>query len=178
MLSIIAAMSENRVIGRGGELPWRQRDDMRRFKELTTGHAVIMGRKTWESIDGQPLPNRLNIVVTRNPEFEADAVVAHDLVEAIAVAASHEMTSEWSVDGAEPELFVVGGAPLYRESLGQASRLYLTIVHTTIADGDAFFPEFDEGAWVVVEEEHHSADECNEHAFTFRTLERVGTSKA
>jgi len=167
MITIIAAMSENRVIGRGGGLPWLLRDDLVHFKRLTVGCAVIMGRKTWESIGCRPLPKRVNIVLTRDRAFEAHgAAVAHSVDEAITIA--HEGDSSSS----NGTICIVGGEAVYRAFLPLAHRMELTIVHATIENGDAFFPEFDGSQWRTVREERREADARNEYAFTFRTLER------
>ena len=132
-LAVIVAVAPNGVIGRDGDLPWRLPEDLKHFRRTTLGHAVVMGRATWESI-GKPLPKRRNIVVTRNRDYMADgAEVAHSLPEALALA--------WQSD---PEPFVIGGASLYAEALPQATRLELTEVHEEV-DGDTFFPGYDEG---------------------------------
>lgn len=130
-LSIITAMAENRVIGRAGAIPWELPDDRRRFRELTMGHPVIMGRKTFESI-GRPLSGRENIILSRKAGFSAPGcIVRHDLQAALAVA------------GDSDEIFICGGSEVYREALPFARRIYLTLVHLAV-DGDAFFPEIPE----------------------------------
>ncbi|UCE85926.1 MAG: dihydrofolate reductase [Deltaproteobacteria bacterium] len=155
-LSIIAAVSENGVIGIDGRLPWHLPADQAFFKRATIGHAVIMGRRTFESIQG-PLPKRTTIVVTRNRAYRAPgAVVVEDLDAALAAAAGDD------------EVFVAGGAELYREALPRADRLYLTVVHTDVA-GDVFFPEVDFSAWRLVDEVRHEADVRHAHAFTIRS---------
>jgi len=160
VLILIAAMSENRVIGSRGRLPWRLPLDMARFKRLTMGHAVIMGRKTYDSLRG-PLPGRHNIVVSRNPFFAArDIRPAPSLAGAIGLA------------GGDREIYVIGGGEIYALALPAADRIELTVVHAEV-EGDAFFPEIDEAEWKVVAEETHEADERHAFAFTFRTLERV-----
>jgi len=160
MISIIVAMSENRVIGRAGALPWRLPDDLKRFKSLTMGHPMIMGRKTFESI-GRPLPGRDTIVITRNPGWSRpDVRTANSLAEAIALAG----------DGGG-EVFIVGGGEIYREAILDADRIHLTLVHAAI-EGDAFFPVIDDDEWAVVDEAHHPADAGHPYAFTFRTLDR------
>lgn len=137
-LSLIAALAANGVIGAGNALPWRLPEDLKRFKALTLGHPVIMGRKTFESI-GRPLPGRRNIVLSRRPEyFAAGCIVAHDLESALAAA------------GDADELFVIGGGELYREALPLADRIYLTIVHGE-AQGDVLFPELPNGEFVEKE---------------------------
>jgi dihydrofolate reductase len=162
VLIVIAAMSENRVIGRGGRLPWHLPADLRRFKALTTGHPVVMGRRTWETLSG-PLPGRTTIVLTRDRACAAGgAIVVHDLDAAIARAAG-------APGGAE--VFVAGGAEVYRESIPRADRMELTIVHAVV-EGDAFFPEWDESAWTIAHDERHERDERHAHAFSFRTYVR------
>ena len=162
MLSIIAAVAENGMIGRGGELPWRLSADLKRFKSLTMGHAVIMGRKTWESI-GRPLPGRRMIVVTRQPDYTADgAEVAGDLPAACGLAEK----------AGDDEAFIIGGGEIYRQALPLAHRLHITRVHAKV-DGDAYFPKVDLNQWRLIDSEHHPADAKNEHSHTFETYERV-----
>lgn len=152
-------MAENRVIGRDGGLPWRLPADMKRFKALTIGHTVIMGRKTWESMDG-PLPDRRNIVVTRNHTFVAHgAEVVHDVDRALEVAAG------------EHEVFIVGGQAIYTATLPRADRLYLTVVHAVVG-GDTFFPAFEEEDWVIVEDQRFDADARHAHPYSFRLYTR------
>lgn len=159
-LSIIVAMSENRVIGRDNQLPWHLPADLKRFKQLTTGHAVIMGRKTFDSI-GKPLPNRRNIIVTRDRDFRAGGIdIAHSLDEAIALARHEE------------EVFIAGGAEIFREAASGADRIYLTLVHANV-EGDVFFPDIDWNEWTLVEDERHEADEAHAYAMSFRRYERV-----
>ncbi len=158
-LSIIAAMAENRVIGLGNALPWHLPEDLKRFKRLTTGHTVIMGRRNYESI-GRPLPGRRNIVVTRRTGYEAPGcVVVHSLDEALLAA------------GNDPEVFVIGGAELYTQLLPRTQRLYLTLVHATVP-GDTYFPEFDWTEWQETARERHAADARHAHAYSFVVLER------
>jgi dihydrofolate reductase len=161
IVSIIAAVSDNGVIGRDGGLPWHLPADLKRFKRLTSGHHMIMGRRTWESIGRRPLPGRPTIVVSRDPGFVAEgAQVARSVGQALELA------------GAVDEVFIAGGEAIYREALPVADRLYLTRVHTVV-EGDTFFPELDEAGWRVVAEERHEPDEKNPHAHTFRVYERV-----
>ncbi|MCM2359136.1 MAG: dihydrofolate reductase [Geobacteraceae bacterium] len=137
-ISLIAAMAENRVIGRNGAIPWDLPADRRRFRGLTWGHPVIMGRRTFESI-GHPLAGRRNIVLTRQPGYRVEGcVVVHDLRSALEAAAEAD------------EIFVIGGGELYREALPLAERIYLTIVHVTAA-GDVLFPELPAGEFVEKE---------------------------
>lgn len=160
MISLIAALAENRVIGINNALPWRLPNDLRHFRRLTTGHAVVMGRKNYESI-GKPLPDRTNIVVTRNPRYLAPGcIVVHSLAEAIAAA------------GADPEIFVIGGAEIYTQALPIAQRMYLTLVHAEVR-GDAWFPAFDWDAWRITSREDHAPDAHHAHAYSFLTLERA-----
>jgi dihydrofolate reductase len=159
-IALIAAMAENRVIGRENRLPWRLSADLRRFKSLTMGKPVIMGRKTYESI-GKPLPGRSNIVVTRDRDYRAQGCrVVHSLEQALEAAAGHE------------EVMVIGGAQLYRQTLDRAERMYLTLVKTEL-DGDTLFPQIEMRHWRELESESHRADEKNEYDYDFVTLERV-----
>ncbi len=136
-VALVVAMAENRVIGKGGTLPWRVPEDMKWFREITMGKPCIMGRKTWESLPKRPLPGRTNIVVTRDRGYSAEgAVTVASLDEAI-VAAGREQPEE---------IVVIGGAQIYAEALAQTDRIYLTRVHAMV-DGDAFFPEIDGALW-------------------------------
>lgn len=163
-IALIWAMARNRVIGRNNTLPWRLPADMRHFRELTTGHPVLMGRRTFESL-GRPLPNRTNIVVTSDRLYTAQGcLVAHSLDEAFALAVPHLPPND-------PEIFVIGGAQLYTQLLPRADRLYLTLVETEV-EGDAWFPEFDQTNWQETLRLTHSADEKNPYACVFQTLER------
>ena len=162
-LSIVVAMSENRVIGRRSAIPWRLRDDQRAVKQLTMGHCLIMGRKTWDSI-GRALPGRTSIVITRDGAFRVhskDVVVVHDFDAAVAAANAR----------GDDEAFVFGGEAIYALALPRADRLYLTRVHAQV-EGDVFFPELDGRGWKLVEAIHHEADEHNEHPFTRERWER------
>ncbi len=164
VLTLIAAMSENRVIGRDGGLPWRLPDDMRHFMRTTRGHTVIMGRRTWESMDG-PLKDRRNIVLTRQADYAAEgAEVVRTLEEAIRRASEQA--------GDEEPVFVIGGGEIYAQALEIADRLDLTIVHAEL-EGDAGFPAWSPRDWRLVSEEAHPADERHAHAFTFRVYERA-----
>lgn len=163
-VSIITAVAENGVIGRDGKLPWRLAADLRRFKQLTMGHTIIMGRRTWESI-GRPLPGRRTIVVSRQPDYHLNVTgvdVAQSLGEALKCAA---------VSG-EKEAFVVGGAELYREALPRTERLYFTSVLADVA-GDTYFPTLDWRQWRLLESHDHAADDKNDHAFRYNVYERL-----
>jgi dihydrofolate reductase len=149
------------VIGKGSGLPWHLPADMRHFKHLTLGHTVIMGRKTFESLD-KPLVRRRNVVLTRNMDYlPVGASVAHTISEAFEFA------------GSESEVFVAGGADIYRIALPHAHRLYLTMVHANVA-GDTLFPEIDWEEWVLVRDVRYEADEKHAFSFSFRCYERLG----
>lgn len=164
-ISVIAAMSENRVIGRDGSLPWHLPTDLARFKAITTGHTVIMGRKTFESV-GQPLPNRRTIIITRNDDYQCAGVfIAHSLDEALDHAAR------------EDEIFILGGEAVYRIALPRADRLYLTIIHATI-EGDTYFPTLNFDDWKLVEDERYEVDDRHAYGFSFRRYERTSTPQA
>ena len=160
MISIIVAASENNVIGAAGDLPWRLSDDLRRFKAITMGKPIVMGRKTWDSI-GRPLPGRQNIVVTRQAEFAAagcDVVASKE--EAVAATADAE------------EVMVIGGSQIYALFLPGTERLYLTRVHTEV-EGDAFFPEISDLEWRLVSNEPRLADDRNAFDYSFQIYERA-----
>lgn len=160
IVSLIVAMSENRVIGKDGGLPWRLPDDLKHFKQLTVDHTVVMGRKTFDEIK-RPLDNRRNVVISRKPDFQPHGVtVVPSLKEALALGAT------------ESEVFVIGGGEIFSLALPRADRLYLTIVHAHI-EGDTYFPEFDKAAWVLEKEEHHAADARHAYPFSFRTYQRL-----
>jgi dihydrofolate reductase len=162
-VSLIAAMAENRVIGVNNSLPWRLPADLRHFRRLTIGHHVIMGRRNYESI-GKPLPDRTNIVVTRNPSYQAPGcLVKHSYEDALTVAQG------------DSEIFVIGGAEIYRQALEHADRLYLTLVHAQV-QGDTYFPPFDEKHWQEISRERHEPDEKNLHACTFLIYDRKKTA--
>jgi len=159
IISLIAAMDRNRVIGRDNAMPWHLPADLAHFKATTLGKPMLMGRKTFDSL-GRPLPGRHNIVLTRAPEWRADGVsVAHDLDQAIELA------------GDQPELMIIGGATLYNTLLPRADRLYLTFIDTEI-DGDTWFPAWDPDEWQQHERDDHPADDRNPHPYSFVTLVR------
>jgi dihydrofolate reductase len=170
IISLVVARASNGVIGRDGDLPWRLRSDLQRFKAITVGKPCLMGRKTWESLPLKPLPGRLNLVMTRDESYEADgmakgALVCATLDEAIEIG--RETAEEDGVD----EICVIGGTALFEAALPRARRLYITEVDAA-PDGDAVFPAFDETAWIEVSSESHPAGEKDDHSFTFRVLER------
>jgi len=167
---IVVARARNGVIGKNGDLPWRLRSDLQRFKAITVGKPCIMGRKTWESLPLKPLPGRLNLVLTKDESYAEDgmakgAVVCSTLDEAI------EMAREQAQDDGVDEVCVIGGTAIFTAVLDRAKRLYITEVDAEV-EGDAVFPAFDEAAFTEVASESHPAGEKDDHAFTFRTLQR------
>jgi dihydrofolate reductase len=154
-ISAIVAMAQNRVIGRGNDLPWKLPEDLKRFRQITLGHPIIMGRKTFESI-GRVLPGRKNIVISRRPHFEVPgAAVVSSLEDALTAA------------GGAEEVFIIGGCEIYRLALEQVQTLYLTLVRHEV-EGDVFFPEFNESSFNEVERE----DREGPLPYSFITLER------
>ena len=159
-ISLIAAMADDRAIGIDNRLPWKLPADMRWFRRHTLGKPVLMGRKTFESFGGKPLPERLNIVLSHDPHYRAEgALVVPDIEAALAAA------------GAVDEVMIIGGESFYRQLLPRAERFYLTLVHGQFA-ADAWFPEFDMAQWREVAREEHGSDDNNSHACTFLILER------
>lgn len=158
VLTLIAAVAKNRVIGHENTLPWQLPEDLRHFKTLTLGHPIIMGRKTWASI-GRPLPGRTNIVITRDPGFTANGVmVVHSLQDAI----------DRATVGTD-EIFIIGGAEIYRQALPLARRLQLTEIDRDYT-GDTFFPEWDRLEWIETRRECHQSGDGSGYAFV--TYER------
>jgi len=159
IISIIVAMDKKGVIGHEGDLPWHLSADLKHFKAVTMGKPLIMGRKTHESI-GRPLPGRKNIIMTRSPGFIAEGcTVVLSLDDAFQAAGDVE------------EVMIMGGSAIYDQSLARTDRLYLTEVHTDVS-GDVYFPEFNKSEWVELEREDHSADDKNDHDYSFVVLER------
>lgn len=160
MISLIAAIGKDRVLGFRGRIPWNLPADLRRFRDITRGHAVIMGRKTFESI-GKPLPDRTNIIVTTDVHYHRDGCrVAHSISEALTGL------------GNEEEAFVIGGGEIYRLALPYADRLYISHVDAA-PTGDVFFPEIDMARWKVYSSENFPADQKNEYGHTFVIYERI-----
>ena len=160
VVELVVAVSENDVIGRANQLPWRLSADLRHFKALTMGHHILMGRKTYESI-GKALPGRTNWVLSRSSDFKpADCKVVRTLEE-----------GQFGVAGDGP-LMVIGGAEIYRLCLPQAQRIHLTLVHTKITDGDTFFTAWRDPEWTESGRERHEADEKNAYPYSFLTLDR------
>ena len=165
-VELVVAVSENDVIGRANQLPWRLSADLRHFKALTMGHHILMGRKTYESI-GKALPGRTNWVLSRSSDFKpADCKVVRTLEEA-----------QMGVGGEGP-LMVIGGAEIYRLCLSQARRMHLTLVHTKITDGDTFFSAWRDPEWTESSRERREADDNNAYDYSFLTLERARRSAA
>jgi dihydrofolate reductase len=160
LITIIAAMDRNRLIGDGGRLPWRLPADLRRFKALTMGKPIVMGRRTHESI-GKVLPGRRNIVLSRNPDYRAPGCeVVAGFEEALGVCKDAD------------DLIIVGGAQLYAEALPRAHRLHLTLLHASFS-GDAWFPDYDQREWREISREDHEADADSPCAFSFVDFERA-----
>lgn len=160
-ISMIAAITKDRVIGLNGDMPWHLPDDLKFFKAKTTGKPVIMGRKTFESIGSRPLPNRPNVVISRNPELSLSNVQVFQSVEqALEAFVSEE------------EVIIMGGGQLYQQMLPKADRLYLTLIDAKI-EGDTFFPDWTTSCWKEVERQSHPIDERHAYQFEFVTLERV-----
>jgi dihydrofolate reductase len=160
MISLIWAMTDDRVIGIKNSLPWKLPADMKWFRQNTLGKPIIMGRKTFESFGAKPLPQRLNIIVSNDQDYQAqDALVAKSIEAALQSAEDAE------------EVMIIGGASLYEQTLPLAQRLYMTIVHAGVA-GDAWFPEFDLSQWEEKQRLEHPADDKNPYACTFVVMER------
>ncbi|WP_316802829.1 dihydrofolate reductase [Pedobacter nototheniae] len=159
-LSIAVAVGENYAIGKNNQLLWHMPADLKFFKQTTSGHTVIMGRKTFESV-GKPLPNRRNIVITRDTTLKIEGVeVVNSLDEAISISKDEEK-----------DVFIVGGAEIYRQALPKTDTLFLTTIHHNF-DADTFFPEIDRNEWKVLSSEPHKADEKNKYDYTFEVLAR------
>jgi dihydrofolate reductase len=190
-LSIIVAMARNRVIGRGGKLPWRLSADLKRFKALTMGHHIVMGRRTFESI-GLPLPGRISIVLRRRAspydfEFFGEGgqplrlyagerhALAADPMGMLPLAKAHDLDEALALARDDDEVFVIGGAEIYELVLPRADRLYVTWVDADV-EGDRFFPELDLSQWRLVSEEARQADAKNEYPLRFAVYDRIHAS--
>ena len=160
--SIIVAADENNVIGKAGQIPWHLKTDLVRFNRLTRGSAIILGRKCFESI-GKPLPDRLNVVVSSNPEYNPGGGVI--------VKSSLQYAVDYVNSRYIPEPFIIGGGQIYSQCVNLVNRIYLTRVHTVIEDGDTFFPELDMNNWEIVEMEKTDMDKYNDFPTTFMVLE-------
>jgi dihydrofolate reductase len=158
-LALIVALAENYCIGVNNQLPWRQSADLKHFKTITNNHAIIMGRNTFESI-GKALPNRRNIVITHNNEYQAlGCDVVHSLEQALALVIN------------EYEVFIIGGAQIFEQALPLVNRMYLTWIHANIK-GDCFFPNWQAADWHEITRQKHAKDEKNQYDYSFVTLER------
>lgn len=165
-LALVVARAANGVIGCDGDLPWRLKSDLALFKANTLGKPILMGRKTWDSLPRKPLPGRTNIVLSRDQSFEPEGAVACETwMEAV------EIAKEQAADDGVDEICVIGGRALFELALPKARRLYLTEVAAEV-EGDVHFPAFDESKWTEIRREAYPADEGDDHAFTFRVLER------
>lgn len=162
MLSLIVAVAQNNAIGRNNELLWHISEDLKYFKSVTTGHPVIMGRKTYESI-GRPLPGRRNVVLTRgeieSPEIKNPQTTSFEVV--------HTLDQVYEIAKGEGEFFIMGGGMLYNQSFDKADKLYITHIYAEAENADTFFPEIDPAIWQCVSEELHEADEKNPYPYTF-----------
>ena len=173
IISIIVAFADNRAIGRDNRLLWHISEDLRYFKSITGGHTIIMGRKTWESI-GRPLPNRRNIVVSRS--------LGGDRIPGVEFYSSFEDAIEAASKPIEPsqafesagEIFVIGGGELYRQAIPVATKIYATLVHTTVEDADTFFPKINLSEWREIHRESFPHGEKYEYPFEFVVVERNG----
>jgi len=164
IVSLIAAVSKNKIIGRNNDLPWRLPDDMKYFMQTTLHHHVIMGRKNYESLPEKfrPLPNRKNIVITRQKDFKAEGcMVVNSLQAALKIAE----------DAQEEEVFIIGGAQVYKQALPLTQRMYLTEIDAIVL-GDTSFPEFEQGEWTEMSRKNHSADSKHQFEFDFVVYER------
>ena len=165
IVSAIAALSKNKVIGKNNDLPWRLPDDMRFFMETTKGHHVIMGRKNYDSLHPKykPLPQRTNIVITRQQDFKAPGCIVLNAVEpGLEIAKKKD----------EPECFIIGGAEIYKLAMPFTTRLYLTEIDAVI-DGDTSFPDVDMRKWKEISRKHHSADDRHAYAFDIAVYDRI-----
>lgn len=163
-ISLIAAMTKNRVIGKDNDLPWKLPDDMKYFQQTTKGHVVIMGRKNYDSLPPsfKPLPNRTNVILTRQKGYKANECVVYDNL---------EDALEFAKGKDEQEVFVIGGGQVYKEAITKGDRIYLTEIQTEI-DGDVFFPAMD-ASWKAVSRKHHPTDDRHKYAFDFVVYEKV-----
>jgi dihydrofolate reductase len=162
-VALVVAVARNGVIGRGGGLPWHISSDLKRFKQITMGNPVIMGRKTWESLPRKPLAGRTNIVFTRDPAYRAEgAKVVRDATTALALAEAED----------PPEIAVIGGGEIYRLFLDRTDRIYLTDIDADV-EGDTLFPKLAEDEWRETSREEHARGPNDSHPFTLRILDRI-----
>ncbi len=168
IVSMIAAVARNRTIGKNNDLPWKLPDDMKFFMNTTKGHYVIMGRKNYDSLHDKykPLPNRTNIVVTRQKDFKAPGcIVTHAVPDAMRIAK----------DAGEQEAFIIGGAEIYGLAMPDADRLYITEIDAEV-EGDTFFPTFNKKEWKETSRTHHAADDKHKYAFDIVVYDRIRKS--
>lgn len=162
ILSIIVAVDENNAIGKGNQMLAHLPNDLKYFQKVTSGHSVIMGRKTFESLPKGALPNRRNIVITRDKNLQLEKCeMVHSVEEALTLVQGEE------------EVFIMGGGVVYGETIGMADRLYITHIHYTFQDAEVFFPEIDQKYWKEVWREDHSADERHKYGFSFVRYEKI-----
>lgn len=161
-LAMIVAISENNAIGKDGDLLCHLSADLKHFKDITMGHAIIMGRKTFESLPKGALPGRRNVVITGNPDFEAQgAIVCHSIEEAIGITKD------------ERQRFIIGGAQLYGATIDLIDTFFLTRIHANFPDADTFFPEINLNDWQEIDCEHHDTSDRNPHPYSFITLKKM-----
>ncbi|KKR10573.1 MAG: Dihydrofolate reductase [Candidatus Woesebacteria bacterium GW2011_GWA1_39_21] len=162
IISIIAAVAENNVIGNKNKLPWQLPADLKHFQETTTGHCIIMGQNTHESI-GRNLPGRTNIILTFDENYKSEGcIIVTSIEKALRVASAKK----------EPEVFIIGGASVYKQFIGVANKLYITKIHHNF-DGDTFFPEIEPNKWKLISEEKHEKDENNPYPYNFEVYEKI-----
>lgn len=161
-ISLIAAISENHVIGKNNKLLWKISADMKLFKSYTTGHHIIMGRKTFESFDFKPLPNRPNIVISRDPEYRKEGCTT---------CTSYDEALKIAQEAGEQEVFVIGGGEIYKIAIENADTLYISHIHVTL-DGDTVFPKIDPKLWALKEKHSYFKDEKNQYDFDFCVYEK------
>lgn len=160
MITMIAAAAENNALGKDGNIPWHLPDDFKHFKQLTTGHHIIMGRKTWESFP-RPLPNRTHIVITRDLNYKAEnAIVVHSLEDALAYSKDEKL------------VYIIGGGEIYTLGMDYATHIELTRVHNEY-EADAFFPKIDTSTWKLTKSIFHDVDERHKSGFTFETWKKT-----
>ncbi|MRG88312.1 dihydrofolate reductase [Salinibacillus xinjiangensis] len=161
MISLLVAMDRNRLIGKDNDLPWRLPNDLKFFKETTMGHTIVMGRKTYESI-GRPLPGRKNVVMTRDPDYQA---------EGCEVIHSWETIKKWNEESPEREVFIIGGSHLFNDAIHFADRMYITEIDEAF-EGDTFFPAFDRSEWELTHKEKGIKNEKNPYDYYYCTYDR------
>ena len=170
-LSLIAAVAENGVIGRGLDLPWRLKSDLQHFKAITLGKPIIMGSTTWDSLPKKPLPGRMNIVLSRDLKFEAPgALICGSLFEAMELAREH------ALDEGIEDICVIGGANIYAQTIEKADRLYISHIHADI-DGDVYFPDFDKTQWSETNRQFQAKGDGDDYDFTTLIYERITASR-